>query len=429
MRPASTLVVAASILAAGPCLAQTAPVNGIRSAEVRTHAITGATVVVSPVETLESATIVIRDGVIEAVGPAVLVPANARIYDGTGLTVYAGLIDAAVLVDVSVVTDGAGAHFSKRVHPQAAMSELSGPDESLREALRKLGFTAAAVYPSKGLFRGSGTVIALADKDEHVLAYAERAAMAVGFDRGGRDDREYPRSLMGAIAIIRQTLYDAQWYGVCLRIWREDPQGHEPPLRADALAALTDVILGRQLVLFDVSDEHNAFRAARILDEFELDGVLLGSGLEFRRLDAIVALERPIILTLNYAKRPQVASLLEADDVSLQTMMTWEQAPTNARRLLDSGATIAITTHRLDKRKDFHPALAKAIKHGLDESDALAALTTTPAQLLGLESVMGTIEAGKVANLVVVEGSLFLKKPKIRDTWINGRRHEISREP
>ena len=249
--------------------------------------------------------------------------------------------------------------------------------------------------------------------------------MAVGFDRGGRDDRAYPRSLMGAIAIIRQTLYDAQWYGVCLRIWREDPQGHEPPLRADALAALADVILGRQQVLFDVSDEQNAIRAARILDEFDLDGVLLGSGLEFRRLDAVVAQQRPIILPLNYPKRPSVASLLEADDVSLRTMMTWEQSPTNARRLVDAGATIAFTTHRLDKRKDFHAALAKAIKHGLAEDDALAALTTTPARLLGLEAVMGTLEAGKVANLVVVEGSLFDKKPKIRDTWVNGRRYDI----
>ncbi len=429
MRPASPLVVAAAILAAGPCLAQTAPVNGIRQAEVRTHAITGATVVVSPVETLEHATIIIRDGVIEAVGPTVLVPANARIHLGEGLTVYAGLIDAAVLVDITVATDGAGAHFCTRVHPQVAMSELPGPDAKLRESLRKLGFTTAAVYPSKGLFRGSATVIALADEDEHVLAYANRGPMGVGFDTGGRGDREYPRSLMGAIAILRQTLYDTQWYDVCLRIWKEDPQGHEPPLRADALAALADVMLGRQPVLFDVSDEHNAVRAARILDEFELAGGLLGSGLEFRRLDEVVATERPIIIPLNYPDRPSVASLLEADDVSLRTMMTWEQAPTNARRLVDAGATIAITTHRLDKRKDFPAALAKAIQYGLDENDALAALTTTPARMLGLEPVMGTIEVGKVANLVVVEGSLFDKKPKIRDTWVNGRRHEISREP
>ena len=429
MHTASPFVIVAAVLSAGPCLAQTAPVNGIRPAEVRAHAIVGATVVVSPQVSIDRATVIIRDGVIVAVGPDVPVPAGARVHDGDGLTVYPGLIDAAVLVEVAADPDGAGAHFCTRVHPQVAMSEQPGPDATLREALRELGFTAAAVYPAKGIFRGSGTVIALADEDEHVLAYLDHAAMAIGFDTGGREDREYPRSLMGAIAMIRQTLYDAQWYGVTQRIWREDPQGHEPPLRADALAALSNVILGRQQVLFDVSDEHDALRAARLIDEFELTGALLGSGLEFRRLDLIVATGLPVIVPVKYPKRPAVSSLLEADDVSLRTMMTWEQAPTNARRLLDAGARIAITTHRLKKRGDFHAALAVAIKHGLDEADALAALTTTPARLLGLDDIMGTVEPGKVANLVVVEGSLFEKKPKIRDTWINGRRYEISRDP
>ena len=430
MRPAThSMLAAAAALLGGPCLAQTAPVNGIRQAEVRTHAIVGATVVVRPGRTIENATVVIRDGVIEAVGPEVPVPANARVHDGEGLTVYAGLIDAAVQVEVSGTIDGAGAHFSKRVHPQLAMSDQPGPDAERREGLRELGFTAAAVYAAGGILRGSGVVIALADDIEHVLTYADRAAMAIAFDYRDPDDPKYPRSLMGAIAIIRQTLYDAQWYDACLQVWLEDPQGHEPPLRADALAALKEVILGRQPVLFDVTDELNALRAARLVDEFELTGVLLGSGLEFRRLDEIVATRLPIIVPLKYPKRPAVASLLEADDISLRAMSTWEQAPTNARRLVEAGATVALTTHRLKKPKDFHPALASAIKHGLDEDDALASLTTVPAELLGLDNVMGTVEPGKVANLVVVEGSLFDKKPKIRDTWVNGRRYEISREP
>ena len=168
MRPATSSVLAtAVVLFGGPCLAQTAPVNGIRPAEVRTHAIVGATVVVSPGQTIEDATVVIRDGVIEAVGPDVPVPANARVHDGEGLTVYAGLIDAAVEVEVSATIDGAGAHFSKRVHPQLAMAAQPGPDDDLREAMRELGFTAAAVYPAGGIFQGTGAVVALAEEIEH----------------------------------------------------------------------------------------------------------------------------------------------------------------------------------------------------------------------------------------------------------------------
>ncbi|MCZ6852025.1 MAG: amidohydrolase family protein [Planctomycetota bacterium] len=416
--------------AAAPSLAQTAPVNGIRPADLRTHAIIGATVVIAPGRRIENASIVIRGGVIEAVGDDLDIPPEARIWPGDGMTVYPGLIDAALLVDVEKIPDGAGAHWNQRVHPQVRMVDQPAPDTSLRKDLRSLGFTVAAVYPSAGVLRGSGVVVALADEDQHVLAYRERAAMAIGFDHGGSwGSATYPGSLMGAIALVRQTLYDAQWHAACQRVWQGDPLGHEPPIRADALEALGDVIRRSQPVLFDVTDEHNAQRAASIAREFDLDAMFLGSGVEFRRLEQVVATGLPIILPLKYPDRPEVSSPLEADDVTLREMMTWEQAPTNVRRLLDAGATVALTTHRLKKRSDFLSVLRKAIRYGLSEDDALAALTTTPAKLLGLNRIMGTIEAGKVANLVVVEGSLFQRKPKIRDTWINGRRHEVSKDP
>jgi hypothetical protein len=418
--------------AAARCLAQPAPEVGIRPAEVRTHAIVGATVVTAPGHAIEGATIVVRDGVIAAAGPEVTVPPQARVWPADDLTVYPGLIDMAVLVEARDLPDGSadsGAHWSRRVHPQVAMSGQPGPDRSRRKSLRRIGFTAAAVYPARGIFRGSGAVIALADEDEHVLAYRPRADMAIGLnDRANPGDRSYPVSLMGVLALVRQTVHDARWYAECQARWRLDPQGHEPPVRSDALAALASVVGAEQRILLDVTDEHTALRAARIADDLDLDSMLLGSGYEFRRLDAIAATGLPVIVPLSYPQRPEVSSLAAADDVSLREMMTWEQAPTNARRLVDAGVTVALTTHRLEKSGDFPAALNEAIKHGLGEDDALAALTTTPARLLGLADVMGTIEPGKAANLVLVEGSLFDRKPKIRDTWVNGRRFEVSRE-
>jgi N-acetylglucosamine-6-phosphate deacetylase len=419
----------AAALLGGPCLAQTAPPQGIRPAELRTHAIVDATVVVAPGRTVEHATVVIRDGVIAAVGADATVPPGARLWPASGLTVYPGLIDAAVLVDPAPDVAGEGAHWNSRVWPQRSMAAQNGPDKSKREALRALGFTAAAIYPSKGIFRGSGAVIALADDEDHLAAYLPRAAAAVGFDQGDFSERSYPGSLMGVIALIRQTFYDAQWYEQCLAVWRSDPQGVEPPQRADALAALADAIAGRQVVLFDVDDELDALRAARIAEEFSLKAALLGSGYEFRRLEEIAATGLPVIVPVDFPSTPAVASLLEADDVSLREMMTWEQAPTNARRLAAAGVTVALTTHRLGDVKEFPAALRNAVRHGLSEEAALAALTTAPAQMLGLENVLGTIEPGKAANLVVVEGSIFERRPKVRDTWVNGRRYEVSREP
>ncbi|MCH8006004.1 MAG: amidohydrolase family protein [Planctomycetes bacterium] len=431
----SVLLVASGVGLSGPweagCLAQTAPVNGIRSAEVRAHAIVDATVVVAPGQEIPGATIVIRDGIIEAVGDDVAIPPDARIWSGEGLRVYPGLIDAALLIGADEPAAERGArHWNRRVHPEVRMAEEPGPDRSVREDLRKLGFTAAAVYPDSGVFRGSGVVIALADADEHLLSYRDRAAMAIGLDTSGSSTSgEYPVSAMGAVALVRQTLYDARWHADATRIWAAQPRGHEPPIRSAALEALASVIQGRQQTLFCVSDELSVLRAASISREFQLDAIILASGLEFRRLKEVAAAGHALIVPCRYPERPDVSSLSAADRVSLRQMMTWEQAPTNPRRLLAAGVTVALTTHRLEKRKDFPEALHRAILHGLSEDDALASLTTTPARLLGVADIMGTIEVGKVANLVTVEGTLFARKPKVRSTWVNGRRYEISRDP
>jgi N-acetylglucosamine-6-phosphate deacetylase len=418
------------LLPISAAFAQGKPTNGMREADLRTHAIVGATVVTAPGVSLDGVTIVIRDGIIEAVGPGAPVPAGARVWPADGLTVYAGLIDAALLVKSGDRPESPGAHWNDLVHPEVRLAELDVVSASDRKGLRSLGFTAAAVYPSAGILRGTGAVIALGDNGTLATTYDEAAAMGMGFDTaGGWGNPVYPGSLMGSIALARQTLLDARWHATCRAVYEAHPEGNEPPAPADALVALDDVLAGRQEVLFDARTELNALRAARLAEEFDLRLVLLGNGLEFRRLDEISGLGVPVIVPLSYPKRPDATSLARTDRVSLRDMMTWEQAPTNPRRLGEAGVTFALTSHRLKSRKDFHAALRKAVTHGLAEADALAALTTTPAAMLGLERVMGTIEPGKVANLVVVDGSLFDKKMKIRDTWIDGRRYEINAAP
>ncbi|MCL4209307.1 MAG: amidohydrolase family protein [Phycisphaerales bacterium] len=402
--------------------AQDEPINGMRPADLRAHAIVGATVVTRPGEVLEGATILIRDGVIEAVGVGLTVPRDARVWDASGKRIYAGLIDPSVLVTPGVIERGPGSHWNRHVRPEINAATRDMPGEAVAKSLRELGFTAAAVYPDAGIFRGTGAVVSLAGDGNRPAMYRERAMMAVGFDRGGG----YPGSLMGSIAAFRQTLYDAQWYQRSRRVWEGYPQGNEPPPRSDALAALDDVISRRQQVLFDVSDEHNLLRAARVMREFDIEGVILGSGTEFRRLSDVVAAGLPIIVPVNYPERPDVSTLTQADNTTLQTMLTWEQAPTNAKRLADAGATIALTTHALRNKSNFRANVRLAMVNGLTEDQALAALTTTPARLLGLSHVMGTIEPGKAANLVVADGPLFARDTKIRDTWIDGRRYEIT---
>lgn len=183
------------------------------------------------------------------------------------------------------------------------------------------------------------------------------------------------------------------------------------------------------VLVFDVDNELEVLRANRIAKEFGRAAVVVGSGLEFRRLDAIAEDGTPLIVPLNFPEAPKVASVGDAEAADLRELMTWEQAPTNARRLVRAGVKVALTTSKLEKRGEFRANLRKAIAHGLTEEEALAAVTTTPAMLLGVEDVLGTIERGKIANLVVTDGSLFAKDGVIRDVWIDGQRHEVNPAP
>ena len=408
-----------------PAEAQRAPEEGIRSFNTRRHAIVDATVVVRPGEVLENATIVIRDGLIEAVGVGIDPPRDARIWPGEGLTVYAGLIDAAVDVDSGSAELGPGAHWNRRMRGEVMAVDLDQPAAALARSMREIGFTAAALLPNSGIVRGSSAVVSLGNSPAEANVYIARGPMVMAFERGGG----YPGSLMGSIALLRQTLADAQWYLEAYSVWEQHPDATEPPLRADTLIGLAPVVARHQQVMFHASDELMFLRAARLLEEFNLQPIMIGSGTEFRQLHDITATNLSVILPVNHPARPTLNDLDGAEDITLRELLTWEQAPTNARRLREAGMTIAFTTSGLRNRTTFFEEVAKAIANGLSEDDALAALTTVPAELLGVDRLMGTVEAGKVANLLVVEGPLFDRRPKIRATWVDGRRFEISSDP
>ncbi len=425
------------------------PANGPRHADPTWHALTHATVHVSPTKTLENATVVIRDGRIVSVGSDAS-PPGARVWDCKGLHIYAGFIDPYVEVTVAKPDANApGLHWNTHVMPQRSALDGTGVDDRTGEALRKLGYAAAGISPSDGIFRGSAAVVSLAKPASEASAdrppvYSKVAYQAVafsagrggGFGGGGAQEApdvqkwsRYPSSEMGAIALIRQTLIDSDWQA------RSRESGSL--ITANALDALPPFAApsGVQPVgatrlelypmpfaatlLFDAGDELEVLRGIKIAREFNRPTLILGSGLEFRRLAAIAEATKgsggaaakdkavPIILPLAYPRAPRVTSIGEAESVELRDMMTWEQAPTNPRRLDAAGVQVALTTSKLRDRAQFRDNLLKAIKHGLAEDKALAMVTTAPAAILGVSDRLGTVEAGKVANLVIAEGNLF----------------------
>jgi len=431
-RPIAAIIGLAGISLAGS-LAQpsasgphTPPPNGPRRADPTAHILSNATVHVAPGETIERAQVTIRDGRIEWVGSLsgrTIALDGYRVWDCTGLHVYPGLIDPYVEVEAPELdADAAGAHWNDNVTPQRRVTSGDGIPAADASALRKLGFVAAGLAPNSGTFRGAGAVVSLAEPPEEGSAaeppvYNEDTYQALSLASGGRGGG-YPSSQMGAIALVRQTLLDADW--------RETVRE-----TADVEPSCLDELSRRHdpLLLFTVRDELEALRAAKIGDEFDRPIAIVGSGDEYKRLDAIAELERPFVLPLDYPKAPSLGSLGEIDAVSLTDLMEWEQAPTNARRLIDAGVDVSLTSSKAKSRSDFHKKLRTAIEHGLAEHDALAALTTRPARLLGVEDDLGAIEVGRVASLVVADGPLFHEDTKIRDLWIDGRRHEINPAP
>jgi imidazolonepropionase-like amidohydrolase len=457
------------------------PPNGPRKSDPSHHVLTNCVVHVSPTQTIEQGAVEFNRGrivsVTETKGKDFVAPVGARVWDMSGMHVYAGFIDSYVEVEARrPEADAPGVHWSAMVTPQRSALDGDGVDGKTAEGLRALGFTAAAISPMNagtgrggaragGIFRGTSAVVSLAKpegdrSDGRPPVYLPLAYHSVAFELA-RPNREgdqgwqgYPDSQMGAIAIIRQTLLDAQWQAV----GRMNGTYREATNAVDALipqqTAGGEAGPAGPMMLFNTDDELEAQRAAKIAREFNRKAAILGCGTEFRRLDAIVQDKLPIVLPLNYPKEPDVSTLAKAESTELRDMMTWEQAPTNARRLDAAGVPVVLTTAKLRDRGEFSANLKSAIKHGLKPERALAMLTTQPAALLGVGSQMGTIEPGKLANLVVASGDLFEPeakgdgkadakpegkpegraegkaakkasgKTKIHDVWIDGKRFE-----
>ncbi len=403
--------------------AQGPPANGPASNDPAWHALVGGTVIVRPGQRLDHATLVLRAGRVTSVTANGPVPAGARVFDCTGLTLYPGLVEPFLPVDAPAPDpDAPRVHWHPMVLAQRSALDGDGASSNDREQLRALGFTAAAIAPTGGVFKGSAAVVLLGEAEPGERAPVVRAA---GYQLCSMQTRSggHPSSAMGAIALLRQTLFDADWYERCnMAIARDATLRAGAPTGNAALQALIDQ---RGLPLaFDVDDELEVLRAAKVAAETGRSAFAIGSGMEFRRVQAIAKAGLPIVVPVNFPEPPAVATLAEQERVSLRQLQSWEQAPTNLQRLLAAGVRVALTTARLAEKKEFRAQLAEAIACGVTTDQALAALTTTPAELLGVTADLGTLEPGHLANIVAVAGDLFDPKARIDAVWIGGRRYD-----
>lgn len=406
----------------GPSLAR--PQEGLRSNPSRLHVLKGATVVVSPSSTIENGVVLVRNGVIESVGLGVDVPDAARVWNMEGKTIYAGFIESlgnqSVGEEKSDDKDRAR-HWNARVHPEWRAVDLLEKKKDRFKQLRELGFTAMHAVPGKGIFRGQGAVVNLGEAENNGVVLSEDATQNVSFELAGRSEG-YPSSLMGCIALIRQTLGDAQWYRDAHAAYEKSPSGTERPEENAALASLLPVLAKEQPVVFSTRDELDYNRALRIAAEFGLKSHFVGNGTEYRVAELLKESGATVILPLVFPKAPKTDTPARALGVSLEQLQHWEFAPSNPAFLEREKVPFALTTHRLpDAPKVFWKHVRKAVERGLSEEKALEALTVAPARLVGMEDRLGTIEKGKIANFAVFNSSPFQdKKAKLHQVWVDG---------
>lgn len=421
------LVNLSSWLSAAP--PATRPVEGLRNSTPAFFALSGARIVVAPGRTVHHGVIVIRDGIITDVRTGSEVPPDARVIDLSGKTVYAGFLDAYGETSITG-SDGLGTapYWNSQVTPERNVADQYEPSSSLNGKLRSQGITARLVAPSGGIIKGRSAVALTGDQDSHHAIVNPDVGLHVRLTLSRRRGRGYPNSPMGAVALARQAMLDADWYARAWSAHRASPTLPRPE-RNDALDALQGYFHGNSLVIADATNELFFLRADRFAREFGLNLLVRGSGYEYRRLDAIRKTGRAVVIPVNFPKPPNVATAESTMGVSLESLLHWDIAPENPARLESAGIKFAFTTAGLDDEAQFLKQIRLAVERGLGESTALSALTTTPAELLGVTDRLGSVEIGKLANLVVTDGDLFRKQTKVIETWVHGERHELVTAP
>jgi imidazolonepropionase-like amidohydrolase len=404
--------------------AQVGPAKALHRNPPRAWALTNATVHASPGKTIEDGTVVMRDGIITAVGAKVKIPKQATIIDMDGKHIYAGFIESWLDVKTVKKDTSLQANWNSNMRAYLKGADLFHPKEKSLKELHGLGFTTAHVTPKGGIFQGSSGLVQLGQIPK---VLSNNVAQVVEYAASGWGAKEYPTSLLGAIAFIRQGFLDADWYSKSQAILAKYPDGNEPIQADRSLEELSNAKRNRQPFVFRTGNELYIDRSSNIAEEFELNLWIMGNGYEYRRIEEMPA--SFMIVPLNFPAKPEVADPQNALQYSTEQLKHWDMAPDNAAKLADAGFQFALTSAELKDKKDFRKNLSRAVNRGLDESAALAALTTNPAKEFGQAKRLGKVAPGFIANLVVTDGNYFDKKSKVQSVWIDGNEYEVAPDP
>ncbi|MBX9929368.1 MAG: amidohydrolase family protein [Gemmatimonadaceae bacterium] len=421
--------------------ALTAPPLAAQRVTPATYAITNARIVPVAGPAIEKGTIVIRDGLIAAVGAAVTVPADARTIDGSGHTVYPGLIDGYSTLGLRAAAAPAGGGgfggFGAPAPTRPAGAPNSNAPIGLQPEIRAIdqvidntdfatahaaGFAAALTAPQGRIYEGQSALITLKTDDFGAVAVRPTVALQIGFQ--GLGGGTYPGSLMGVFAALRQSLLDAQHYRDQQAAYAKAPRTMARPAYDPSLDALQPVIAGTMPVIFRVSTQREIERALDLAKEFKLKAMIGGGSEAFRVADRLKTEGVPVLLSMSFPRRT-AAPAADAEPEPLRLLRERVQAPKTPGELQKAGVRIALQAG--GNYTDFLANLRRAVAGGLSADDAVRAATLTTAELFGVADRLGSIEVGKIANLTVVRGAdLLAADARVTAVWVDGRPNTVA---
>jgi len=406
------------------------PVNGVRDVRSGSYAFTNATIVQNASTKMEKATLVIKQGKIVAVGVGIEVPKDAVVVDCNGKYIYPSFVDP--LTDYGAGTPkrtNAGFNFgapgqflsnkpgaynwNQAVKPEINAVDAFTLDEAVAASYRNNGFGTVFTHVKDGIVRGTGAVVTLAGTNENNAILKTKAAQVFSFDKG-TSTQSYPSSLMGSIALLRQTYLDAKWYAT-------KPAGEGVNLSLESFNANASLPQ-----IFVADDKWSALRADRIAKEFGTQYIIRGADNGYQRIDELAKTKAIYIIGVDFPAALDVEDPNDARFVSLADMKHWELAPTNPAAFEKAGINFSITSTDMKDSKQFLANLRKAVQYGLSETKALEAITKTPATILGVYDQVGSLDAGKLANFIITTDPLFSSNSKIIENWIQGNKYDVN---
>ncbi len=404
---------------------ETNPVNGPFSIIPNYYVLVNASVFSNNENKMIDATIVVKNGIIENFGKGIPIPKDALLIDLKGKYVYPSFIDLYSNYGLNMTNNTKGnAQYNTNkkgayAWNDAIKAELNAVDyfsfdEKKSKQYIESGFGTVLTGNHDGISRGTSALVLTLNSNENSLIVLPKAATGYSLNKGS-SVQDYPNSLMGSIALLRQTFYDANWYKT---------QSIEKNLTLESLNQSLQLP-----AIFQVDDKLSVLRANKIAKEFNTNFIIKGAGDEYQRLNEIKESNTTLIVPINFPKPYEVEDVFDANYVSTADMKHWEMAPANAKLLTQANINFAITSYGCNDANEFIKNLKKAVLYGLNENAAINALTKIPAQLIKADANVGSIEKNKLANFFITNKPFFEKDAMILEHWIKGKKNTVNTIP